>query len=162
MQKNILNFWGRPTSYRLMTARFLGLLLLVGLFAAGCATSTVEKRRNERQAAYDKLSPDMKQFADQGRIKVGMPMDAVYIAWGKPAQVVQNETAAGSAVIWLYEGAWLETNPVWAQRGMGAGRHFHTESYVAYGYTPRTYVSAEIVFVGGVVKEWRTLPQPPS
>ena len=66
------------------------ILLLVSL--AGCATSSVESRRKERSSAYTSLSPEMKALVDQGRIQVGMPMDAVYIAWGKPAQILQNES----------------------------------------------------------------------
>jgi hypothetical protein len=31
-------------------------------------------------------------------------MDAVYIAWGKPSQVLQGESSQGSTITWLYTG----------------------------------------------------------
>jgi hypothetical protein len=132
------------------------ILLLVSL--AGCATSSVESRRKERSSAYTSLSPEMKTLVDQGRIQVGMPMDAVYIAWGKPAQILQNESPEGASTVWLYEGAWLDSGPTWIHRPIG--RHGGMQPYVVQDYYARSYVSAEIVFVGGKVRQWRTLPQP--
>jgi hypothetical protein len=126
---------------------FLPLILLTYLLA-GCATSTVETRRHERGAPYASLPADMKALVDEGRIKVGMPMDAVYIAWGPPAQVLQSENQGGAATIWLYEGGWMEENRYWSRRRLETD------------YQPRTYVRAQVVFVNSVVKEWHTLPQP--
>ncbi|MDB6111599.1 MAG: hypothetical protein JWR69_3349 [Pedosphaera sp.] len=124
----------------------LGLLVIV-LFA-GCATPTVESRKQERYAAYQALSPELKAAVDHGSIKAGMSMDAVYIAWGQPAQVLQGGNAGGESTTWLYEGGYLEETRYWGYRR------------VHYDYNPRSYVRAEIVFVNGVVKEWHTLPQP--
>ena len=45
----------------------LGLLLL-----AGCATSTVESRKQERSSAYAALSSEDKAMVDSGQIRVGM------------------------------------------------------------------------------------------
>lgn len=126
---------------------FLPLFVLTCLIA-GCATSTVETRRQERAAAYASLPADMKVLVDQGRIKVGMLMDAVYIAWGPPAQVLQSENQGGAATIWLYEGGWMEENRYWSHRRLERD------------YQPRTYVRAQVVFVNGLVKEWHALPQP--
>lgn len=119
------------------------------LFATGCASSnTIQTRKQERAAAYAGLPSEMKTMVDQGQIKVGMSMDAVYIAWGEPAQVLQGENPGGSATTWLYNGGWIEETRFWARR--------HLETY----YQPRTYVRAEVIFVNGMVQEWRTLPQP--
>jgi hypothetical protein len=126
--------------------RRLGLFLLLLLTA--CATSSIPKREHERAAAYAQLSPEMRALVDQGQIKVGMPADAVYIAWGPPAQVLQNETQAGASTVWLYEGGWLEETRYWSRRRL------------LNDYQPRTYVRAEVVFSNGVVSEWLTLPQP--
>ncbi|HWH71733.1 MAG TPA: hypothetical protein VNT26_20380 [Candidatus Sulfotelmatobacter sp.] len=122
----------------------LGLLLVV----SGCATKSVESRRKERQSAYATLPAEMKTLVDQGQIKIGMPMDAVYIAWGPPAQVLQSETESGAATVWLYEGSWMEETRYWSHR------------HLLNDYQPRTYVRAQVVFVNGRVKEWHTLPQP--
>src|SRR5207248_9473 len=106
--------------------RFL-LMLLTGVLLAGCAANTMEMRRRERAAAYAGLTPDSKVLVDQGRIKVGMPMDAVYIAWGPPSQMLQSESAGGAATVWLYEGGWMEENRYWSRRRLERE------------YQPRTY-----------------------
>jgi hypothetical protein len=125
------------------------LPLLMGLLVVGCANSTtVASRKSERSAAYAGLPDDMKASVDDGRIKVGMPADAVYIAWGKPAQILQNESEAGSATVWVYEGGYLEETRYWSRRN------------ISHDYQPRTYVRAEVIFVNGKVKSWHTLPQP--
>src|SRR5881394_1186861 len=91
-------------------ARWILLVLLVVL--SGCATAPkLEKRREERSAAYSSLSPEFRALVDQGRIKVGMPMDAVYIAWGKPSQVVSGESTEGPVVTWLYHETYYEYYP---------------------------------------------------
>lgn len=149
----------RLRSYFEGVTRYLWFLA-VGLLVAGCATSSVESRRKEKGSVYSGLSTEMKALVDQGRIKVGMPMDAVYIAWGKPAQVLHNETAGGASTVWLYEGAWLEESRSWAHRWVGSGPRAHVEPYATLDYIPRSYVSAEVIFVDGVVREWRTLPSP--
>ena len=127
-------------------------LVLAGWLLSGCATTnTIESRKRERATAYAALSTEDKALVDGGQIRRGMNEDVVYIAWGKPAQVLQQEDPQGRATIWLYEGGWLEETRYWA--GWRYGRLMHD-------YQPRTYVRAEIVFVNGVVNSWRTLPQP--
>jgi hypothetical protein len=127
---------------------FFLLLLALLVLGAGCATNTVESRRKERGAAYASLPPAMKTLVDQGQIKVGMPPDAVYIAWGPPAQVLQGETQTSATTIWVYEGGWMEETRYWSHHRL------------LFDYQPRTYVRAEIVFENGAVREWHTLPQP--
>ena len=135
-----------------MALRLLSPLILVSLLVAGCATTkTLESRKNERAAAYAALPPEMKSFVDHGQIKIGTPEDAAYIAWGTPSQIVRSESQNESAVIWIYRGGYLEETRYWA-----GWRHSRLE----HDYQPRTYVSAEVVFVDGKVKQWRTLPQP--
>jgi len=125
------------------------LLLLLSLWLNGCATSnTVQSRTKERAAVYSSLPAELKALVDAGQIKVGMPMDAVYIAWGQASDVVQNESEAGSETVWLYHGAWMDETRYWTHRRL------------VHDYLGRTYVRAEVVFVNGVVKAWRTLPQP--
>ncbi len=67
---------------RMGMVKKLILLGLTGLCATGCATSTIESRSRERAAAYAALSPEWRDLVSHGQIKVGMPMDAVYVAWG--------------------------------------------------------------------------------
>ncbi len=133
--------------------KILLAIVAAGLLVAGCATTrtTVESRKNERAAAYSALSPEIKELVDRGQIKVGMPEDAVYIAWGAPSQIVRSENQNEAATIWVYRGGYLEETRYWA-----GWRYPRLE----HDYQPRTYVSAEVVFVDGKVRQWRTLPQP--
>ena len=136
------------------------IILVAGLLLAGCATSTVESRKKERVAAYAALPPEVKSFVDNGQIKVGMSEDAVYIAWGPPAEILHSESGNAAESTWLYYGGWMEETRYWTYRQAGSGRDIYLERYLDRDYQPRTYVSAEIVFVNGQVNRWRTLPRP--
>lgn len=127
------------------------LLILLGvILLSGCATSSIESRRRERASSYATLSSDLKALVDQGQIRRGMTQDAVYIAWGKPAQVLQQEDQRGLVMFWLYHGGWLEETRYWTPYSR----------VPINDYQPRSYVSAEITFVNGLVESWRTLPKP--
>jgi hypothetical protein len=126
------------------------LILLAGMLLAGCATNGIESRKKERAAGYAALSPEVKALVADGQIRRGMTEDAVYIAWGKPAQILQVEDAQGLRVSWIYTGGWLEETRYW----YGNRRVPQTD------YQPRSYVKAEIVFTNGLVESWQTLPQP--
>lgn len=127
-------------------------ILLAVLFLTGCATTnTIDARKRERAAGYAALSPEVRALVDGGQIRKGMTEDAVYIAWGRPAQILQQEDPQGAATIWLYEGGWMQETRYWSGRRSPRLEH---------DYFPRTYVRAEVVFVNGVVHSWRTLPQP--
>src|SRR5882672_11296954 len=93
----------------------LSLILMLGLLACGCATTTVETRKQERSGSYSQLTPEFKSLIDQGRIKVGMPMDSVYIAWGKPSQVLEGESSEGRQTTWLYHGTTYEEFRYWGK-----------------------------------------------
>ena len=134
----------------------LGLLLFTG-----CATSTVESRKKERPAAYNALSAEDRELVDKGQIKTGMSQDAVYIAWGPPAQILQNQAGSHCVqTVWLYEGTTMQETRYWTFREVPYRGHVFLERYLDRDYDPRNYVSAEIVFVDGQVASWRTLPRP--
>jgi len=139
-------------------------LILLGFLAVLCAcatTSTIEKRSQERSGAYSFLAPEFKTLVDQGKIKVGMPMNAVYIAWGKPSQVAQGESAQGPLTTWLYYGTTFEEYRYWNDRPMPYGRYYWSEPYLDRDYMPRRYLRAEVTFQNGAVTSWRTLPRLP-
>lgn len=136
------------------------LLFLVTVLVAGCASSSIESRRRELAKSYDALSPEQKTMVDSGRIKVGMPMDAVYIAWGKPSQVLTAESSEGLTTTWLYHGTYLEEHRYWGYRSYGYRGGYYASPQLEHDYLPRGYVSAEVRFEKGVVKEWRNLPRP--
>lgn len=145
---------------RFLYVKQIALILFAGLIVAGCQTSTVESRRLERSAAYEALSLEMKALVDAGQLKVGMSEDAVFIAWGQPSEILQSESTGGRETTWLYHSMWMQETRYWAYREVWRGNQMHLERFLERDYDPRTYVNAEIKFVGGVVKEWRTLPKP--
>jgi hypothetical protein len=139
-------------------------VVIASFLLTGCATNPAKKlaqRKQERYDAYSSLSPDFKAAVDQGQIKVGMPMDAVYIAWGKPAQVLNTESAQGAFTTWLYQGSQLREQYYWTRHNYMYRGRYGGSPYLATDYQAEYYVSAEVFFEKGVVKEWRTLPAPP-
>lgn len=140
--------------------KFFAFALLTCALLTGCATSTIESRRLERLAAYEGLSPDLKTLVDKGQIKVGMSQDAVYISWGPPSDVLQSETAEGALTTWQFHGAWMQETRFWTYREVNKDNTTFLERYLERDYNPRDYVKAEIIFMNGAVKQWKTLPRP--
>jgi hypothetical protein len=89
-----------------------------------------------------------------------MSPEAVYIAWGKPDQVLSNESSQGSYLTWLYHGNRLHPYNYWTYNSYLYGDYAWGHPYLATSYYPVEYVSAEVIFEKGVVREWRTLPAP--
>lgn len=139
----------------------LSLSLCCFLLVA-CATSSIESRRAEKAAAYNGLPANQKAMVDSGQIQIGMTADAVYIAWGKPSDVLESEDATGRYTAWHYYGSFLQENRYWAYRevNQGQGRPVYLERYLTSDYTPRDFVRSEIIFKSGRVLSWRTLPKP--
>jgi hypothetical protein len=146
-----------------MSKRHLFSLGCSVLLLAGCATTTIEDRKIERAGVYGALSVAQKALIDEGEIEAGISEDAVYIAWGKPDQVLQSGDKSGRTTRWIYEGTTADT-------------HYFWEAYVITRsdgsrvldrrMVPRTefreYVSAELIFREGKLESWKTLPRPPS
>ncbi len=111
-------------------------------------------------AAYQELSPEFQKLTDAGEIKVGMPKDAVYIAWGKPDDITYSETESGKLETWLYYGRYMKEYRYWNYRSITRGdgeylvRHLDTE------YNPESFLKAELVFSAGKLIRWSTLPKP--
>lgn len=143
-----------------MKASFL--LLLAALVFTGCASNTIEKRRAQRPSAYGALTGEQKATVDAGQIKIGMSMDAVFIAWGKPTQVAKSETEQGEFTTWLYYDTYLQSYTYWSPGHPYYGhRHYHEPGpRLNLDYHPVPYVRREVIFEKGVVKQWRMLPAP--
>ena len=139
----------------------LPALALGALFLAGCATpSTVETRRQERSAAYGTLPPDQRTLIDQGQIKVGMNSDAVYIAWGRPAQVLESEDGGGRLTTWLYHGTTTDEYVGWRIVEVPGPNGSYLTRRMDRDFNVREYVSAELIFRDGLLQTWRTLAKP--
>jgi hypothetical protein len=133
----------------------------MALVLAGCAArTTIESRRQERWPAYSALPAEQQRLVDQGLVRVGMPQDAVYIAWGAPSEILQSETAEGLTTTWIYHGQTVEETRYWTYREVARGDGVWLERRLETDYFPRAYISAEIIFRDGTVALWRTLPQP--
>jgi len=147
-----------------MKPSLLLALSTLAWFSIGCATSTLDSRKQERYGSYSSLSSEQKASVDVGEIKVGMSMDAVYIAWGKPNQILASETAAGMRTRWIYTGTRLQGYNYWTYPGFYGPYSYGYRGYAGpsfvHDYAVLNYVRAEVIFDGSVVAEWRTLPKP--
>ncbi len=97
------------------------------------------------------------------KIQVGNGEDAVYLAWGKPAQVLNRGDASGESTLWLYSGSTTDEYINWNYvevRGPGGNRYL--DRVVTRDYAFRDYVSARLIFREGRVTEWEMLPAPGS
>lgn len=135
-------------------------ILIFSLLWAGCATSTIETRRKERFSTYTALPPELRQLVDQGKIKIGMNTDAVYIAWGPPTEILESESGQGHTTTWVYHGQWMQESRYWTYREISRDGTTFLERYLESDYYPRNYIRAEIYFSNGAVTQWRTLPRP--
>lgn len=156
-----------------MTVKRILKRLLPSVFAvlilAGCASSNptdpklIAKRRAERSAAYAALPADQQALVDAGQLKAGMGEDAVYIAWGSPAQVLKSGDTAGERTTWLYQSTTTDEYVYWRYREVPRrdGSVF-LERFQERDYNFRDYISAELVFAGGYLQSWRMLPKPPG
>ncbi|HAV62928.1 MAG TPA: hypothetical protein DCY13_11255 [Verrucomicrobiales bacterium] len=139
----------------------LSLMVAALLLAGACATKpTVETRRQERADAYAILPADQRALVDQGQIKVGMNEDAVYIAWGKPAQQLVSEDASGRRVTWLYHGTTTDEYVAWRFYEVPGPNGTHLARRLDRDFNVREYISAELVFRDGALESWRTLARP--
>lgn len=113
-----------------------------------CGCSSVQSRKQEKSAVYAALSPEFREAVDQGNLKAGMPMDAVYIAWGRPNQITRSGTWDSEEIAWVYRHSKVLTTQY-----VGSRRTY-------FGYTSMSFISAEVVFRNGLVEAWKTLPDP--
>jgi len=93
---------------------FIPFILLAAAVGMGC--STVRSRKTERAEAYNALSPRYRALVDEGFIDVGMNTNAVYIAWGKPYQIMRVDFPTGERTVWVYTGASQEKVSSWQYR----------------------------------------------
>jgi len=138
----------------------LFLLLAILTAVSGCSTPTIQTRTKEKSDAYARLSPEYRDLVDKGMIKVGMPADGVYIAWGKPSQILQSESPQGLITSWAYHGTSFEEYRYWTYETYGMRRPYSSAPVLQRDYLPRDYVRAEVIFKDGAVVSWQTLPRP--
>ncbi len=144
----------------------LCLAMLTACTSPG-ATSTspkaIAKRRLEKAVTFEALPTEFQEAVNQGHIRVGMNYDAVYIAWGKPAQILQGGDASGEHTTWLYHGTATDSFHTWRYREYPRkdGTTF-LDRTLDTDYAFRDYVSAELSFQNGLLQRWKMLPKPPE
>lgn len=153
--------------WKILRATLLPACVVLCSLMVGCSTTapndpkSVAKRKGERSAVYAALPADQQAAVDQGQIKVGMSEDAVYLAWGKPAQVLKGGDASGEYTTWLFQGTATDSYRTWRLREYPRrdGSTF-LERSLDTDYAFREYVSAELHFREGALTRWRMLPKP--
>jgi hypothetical protein len=70
------------------------------LILVGCATT--ESRISQNPEMYQHLSARDQALVNQGQIRKGMTMDAVWLAWGTPDQKIPDNMGDRPTETWLY------------------------------------------------------------
>lgn len=136
---------------------------------SGCSTPSntdpkrIAKRKVERAGAYAALTEEHKSLVDLGQLRVGMGEDAVYMAWGAPAQVLQSGDASGEVTTWLFEGTTTDDYLSWNFREVTRrDGTTYLDRFMDRDINIRIYISAELFFRNGALSSWKMLPRPPG
>ena len=82
-------------------SRVLALALVAGaVVLTGC--STTESRISEHPDLFQSLSPNDQALVSRGQIRVGMPENAVWLAWGSPDQKAVGAMRGRPTQTWVY------------------------------------------------------------
>ena len=106
---------------------FIPFILLATAIVTGC--STVGSRKAERAEAYNALAARYRALVDEGFIDVGMNTNAVYIAWGKPYEIMRVDFPSGERTVWVYTGATSEQVSSWQYRPTASPYSARTGTY---------------------------------
>jgi hypothetical protein len=132
---------------------------LACLIFASCAPSTPQTRIQENPGKFAALSSKDKQAVQQGNIAPGMSPDAVYLAWGTPAESFQGSSKDKITERWDY----AATRPVYSTSFYGSygsiygGRYGNLNRH-AYALGPEIayvpYRVASVWFLNQRVDSW--------
>ncbi|HEU4771061.1 MAG TPA: hypothetical protein VFS68_02790 [Candidatus Udaeobacter sp.] len=76
------------------------VITAAALILVGCATT--ESRISQNPEMYQHLSARDQALVNQGQIRKGMTMDAVWLAWGTPDQKIPDNMGDRPTETWLY------------------------------------------------------------
>ena len=83
---------------------YLSLLLTsIALLSTGCESNGIANRIGEKSAAFASLSPEEKQYIEDGLIFTGYTTDMTYMAVGKPNSTETKEKDGKSVEMWSYK-----------------------------------------------------------
>lgn len=143
-----------------MKRPFFPKALIFGLCASTLiltSCETTESRISEHPDIFDSLSQRDQQLVQQGQIRTGMSQNAVWLAWGGPAQKTAGEMRGRPTETWIYVnyqpaygygyygypyGSWGPWGYGWGGGVAVAHRHHGGRSFVYFGdpwYDPFYY-----------------------
>jgi hypothetical protein len=136
------------------------IMLSLALALVSCVPpSTPQTRIGSNHAVFSKLSLEQQQLVRQGQIATGMPADAVYMAWGRPARIFNGSKDGKNRERWDY----AATRPTYVQTMSSPYYHgpYGLRRYYRYNdpmmmpevaYVP--YLQASVWFMNGKVESW--------
>src|SRR6202035_5886676 len=88
-----------------MKRQFISRALTLGIAAsaiilAGC--STTDTRISDHPEMFNSLSPSDQALVKEGKIRVGMLQNAVWLAWGAPEQKAMGAMRGRETETWIY------------------------------------------------------------
>jgi hypothetical protein len=126
--------------------------MMVGaLVLGGCATTGA--RISQHPEMYQRLSPRDQALVSQGQIRLGMTMDAVWLAWGTPEQRIPGNTGGRPTETWVY--LRYETPPSYG------GPYYYGPFDWSYIPPRFAYPSKGVTFSNRRVVFFQHLPTPP-
>jgi len=72
------------------------------LLMAGCESTGVSARIQEKSAVYAALSTEQQHAIKTGAVDIGFTADMVYLSLGKPSKIEIKESADGPVTVWTY------------------------------------------------------------
>jgi len=84
------------------TLLYSSCLALVVLFTAGCESSGITNRINEKSSTFVALAPEQKAYIAEGIVFPGDTTEMTYIALGKPTSIETKEKDGDTVEMWTY------------------------------------------------------------
>ena len=82
---------------------YLPCLAIIALLFAGCESSGISNRINEKSATFAALASDQKEYVSDGIVFPGDTTEMAYIALGKPTSVETKEKDDDTVEMWTYK-----------------------------------------------------------
>ncbi len=136
-------------------------LLPILVAAVFCGCSTIETRLAERRPAFEAMSPTFQRLVLTGQITQGMPLDGVYIAWGRPDAISQGSRESRLFETWHYFIYDTVEIPGWdyIPRGYVGRRgrpYYYIDPIYTPGYVTRRSLARWATFENGRVAAWES------
>src|SRR5690606_1557795 len=97
--------WGRNAAipWQESSPPFMRFLLLaLALCLTSCTTNPIEKRIKKHPERFAALTDKEKENVRRGVVSEGMSTDAVFLAWGRPGQVLSGSRHGRERERWAY------------------------------------------------------------